>query len=95
MIIYTMAGLFFYRGYNYKTKKYDIGYLDNKECIKLKEMLNVSHITIKNHCPKYIDKPILDDKYRLFITIIDHINVIKLINENDYNLIIPYKNISI
>lgn len=49
-----MAGLFFHQGYNYKTEKYDIGYLDNKECIKLKEMLNVSHITIKNYCPTYV-----------------------------------------
>ena len=48
-----------------------------------------------DHCPKYIDKPELEDKYRLFITTIDYISIIKLINKNDYNLIIPYKNISI
>jgi hypothetical protein len=65
----------------------------------VKTMKDVYVITnlLKNydHCPKFIDSPILNDKYRLFITTIDYINVVRLIEKKNYNLIISYKNVFI
>ena len=49
-----MSVLFLHQGFNYKTGKYDIGYRDNYYCKILKNMMDVSQITIYNNCPKYI-----------------------------------------
>lgn len=49
-----MSILFLHQGFNYRTSKYDIGYRDNDYCKELKNMTQVSHLTIYNNCPKYI-----------------------------------------
>lgn len=46
-----------------------------------------------DHSPVYLEKPSLNENNRLFITTIDHLDIIKLIDKKLYNFIASYKNI--
>ena len=48
-----------------------------------------------DHSPVYLEKPSLNENNRLFITTIDHLDIIKLIDKKFYNFIASYKNIFI
>lgn len=60
----------------------------------MKDVYNVTQILKKfYHTPIYIEKPFLNEKYRLFITTIDHLDMLKYIDKKTYNFIACYKNI--
>ena len=71
----------------------------HRSIIIVKDMKDVYLITqiLKkfHHTPIYIEKPFLSEKYRLFITTIDHLDILKYIDKKTYNFVACYKNILI